>query len=586
VVAAPGLPTSAQEVVPDTATTPPAETDPTPPADPPAATDVAPSEESTVTDDAPPEEEPAPDSDPDPAPEDEPTLANDPAPANDDLPPAEEPAPEDDLPPAEELAPEDDLPPAEEPAPEDDLTTGEPPVDDPAPEDDPTDDLPVDDPAPEDDPTDDLPADEPAPEDDPGEEPTDPDGAVVALSAPVGLVAIESDGRVIFGWVWSAAPTVESYLLQQSARPGEPFKTIAVIPGWLNGFETTDLTNGPESYVVVARDAAGNLSPPSPTTTIVELASLQPDPILVAARQAALTGAGPDADGDEGGNAESPDDGSLTEAPTGPLPGTVVTGPETTQETFVYGSVDGAAAAVAVADGQSQRITETLSGGFPAARHDRLFHRWILPMANGAQQLHLVASADPDPDFATGDGDGDSFAFDWSTDRVTWERLAVIEPGQSIDEVFPIGVAGMPIHVRVVDTDRTPRNQNPGAVSVDLITALDEGVVVEAGTAPPAGALTEPDTPTPETEPDTPAPEPEPDTPTPEPEPDTEPDPQPDAAPPPPPEPEPEPATPTPLPEPDPEPDPPTPEPEPNTPTPEPDPEPDTPNPSAQFAAS
>jgi hypothetical protein len=156
-------------------------------------------------------------------------------------------------------------------------------------------------------------------------------------------------------------------------------------------------------------------------------------------------------------------------------------------------------------------------------------------MANGAQQLHLVASADPDPDFATGGGDGDSFAFDWSTDRVTWERLAVIEPGQSINEVFPIGVTGMPIHVRVVDTDRTPRNQNPGAVSVDLITALDEGVVVEA--APPdTGALTEPDAPTPEpeasTEPDAPTPEPEADAPTPEPEPDTEPDtPMPDAEP-------------------------------------------------------
>ena len=143
-------------------------------------------------------------------------------------------------------------------------------------------------------------------------------------------------------------------------------------------------------------------------------------------------------------------------------------------QTFIYGSVVGDRAAIEAADGQVQELTETLSGGAASARHDRLDHRWVFPAAVGNQELRVVATASPD----AGDDD-DGFAVEWSTNRVDWERLIVIPSGQSVDQTFPLGGPDGEIHVRVVDTDRTPRQQRADTISIDLVEVTGDGLPVE-----------------------------------------------------------------------------------------------------------
>lgn len=144
------------------------------------------------------------------------------------------------------------------------------------------------------------------------------------------------------------------------------------------------------------------------------------------------------------------------------------------QQTAIYGNVTGDVDDIATADGTGQRLTETLSGGAESARHDRLDHRWLIEPADGNQELWIVAEVGDD----AGDAD-DGFVIAWSIDRVEWTDLVTIFPGESIDDTFDIGAPDDTVHVRVNDTDRTPRQQSPDSIFVDALRVIGDGLPVE-----------------------------------------------------------------------------------------------------------
>jgi hypothetical protein len=246
-------------------------------------------------------------------------------------------------------------------------------------------------------------------------------------AAPSQVIGTDNDGEVVLAWAPNGEADLANYLVRWSPTAGGPYTTIATVPVGFNGWADTNPPEGDNHYVVAAQDTAGNVSDPS-DEVVVTIAS------------------------------------SLVETAAG--------------ETFVYGTVAGDYTLTAAEDGQRQAITEDLSGGRPANRHDRVDHRWTLPAASGRQQLHVVAEAGAD----AGDAD-DGFAVEWSTDRVVWIPLATIAPGETLDGTFDIGGPTGEVHVRVIDTDRTPRQQSPDTVYVDLLEIIGDGDPVD----PPPG---------------------------------------------------------------------------------------------------
>ncbi len=197
--------------------------------------------------------------------------------------------------------------------------------------------------------------------------------------------------------------------------------------------------------------------------------------------------ADPERGGEPGLEEVDPEADEVTPALEGDLPVNVagLSLPPSIEQTFIYGTVVGDPEAVVAADGIVQEITESPSTGATDTRHDRLFHRWTVPAAEGNQELRLLATAGPD----AGDAD-EGFAFEWSSDRVEWERLVVIGPDETVDASFPIGASDDVVYVRVIDTDRTPRQQSPDMVQVDLIEVVGDGLPVEPP-PDPVGALAE-----------------------------------------------------------------------------------------------
>ena len=278
-------------------------------------------------------------------------------------------------------------------------------------------------------------------------------------ATPQGLIGIEVDGTLVFGWAPNDDEDLDGYVVRRSTEPGGPSVDIATLRADRNGHEDPAPPAGQGHYVVVAVDAVGNRSEPSNEVIIAvgidddspadptPSADPDPDPATV-----------PDPETDD--EPEEDSEGETVE--------------ETQRETFVYGTVIGDITTIAEADGDGQRITETLSGGASPARHDRLDHRWSIPAATGNQQLRVVAEAADD----AGDAD-EGFVIGWSTDKVEWTALVTILPGEAIDETFDIGAPEEMVHVRVRDTDRTPRQQLPDSVFVDLVQVIGDGRPVE-----------------------------------------------------------------------------------------------------------
>lgn len=372
---------------------------------------------------------------------------------------------------------------------------------------------------------------QPAPDDPEGPsdpvEPSDPDGpgessdpvesvefidiadvvAENAPAAPVGLIGFQVGGDIVLGWAPGPEADLADYRVGRAAEPGGPYEIVATVPVGFIGHQDGSPLAGDGHYVVVARDIDGNQSAPSAEVLVAfdpALAPLEPEPVPVpepepepdpgtesepepepGAEPESESGAEPEPGAGSEPNPEpepeiEPEPGPESESEPDPE-----AGPETDAitvadvETSVYGDMVGDHTLTHQADGVGQRITETESGGAQSARHDRLDHRWSIPAGEGNQVLRVVASAGPDG----GDYD-EGVAVEWSTDRVEWLPLTVIPPDGVIDEFFDIGAPTGVVHVRVTDTDRTPRQNHADWVEIDLLQVIGDGLEVEAAPEP------------------------------------------------------------------------------------------------------
>jgi len=335
--------------------------------------------------------------------------------------------------------------------------------------------------------------------------------------APDGVIGIGIEQLVVLGWAPVADDDVDQYLVLRAANAGGAGVEVATVAGDQNGYEDLMPRVGVSFYTVVAVDRVGNRSAPSSEVQVIVEPAIgtfpdpDPQPELdpedepdsevdggepttdepdVDADEPETDEDGDEADDEDGDETDEPGDetdepGDETDEPgdesdvdedeeeleaDDPTDELVESEEEPERETFVYGAITGDVDAIAEADGRGQWVTENLSGGAERARHDRLEHRWVVPAATGNQQLHVVAEAGDD----AGDAD-DGFILAWSTDRVEWTTLATILPGEILDESFDIGAPVDDVHVRVQDTDRTPRQQSPDSIFVDLILVLGDG---------------------------------------------------------------------------------------------------------------
>jgi len=134
-------------------------------------------------------------------------------------------------------------------------------------------------------------------------------------------------------------------------------------------------------------------------------------------------------------------------------------------ESPVFGTVFGGLSDLAASDGAVETITEELTGGNPSNRFSHLEHRWTLQVSPGSRtEFHVEG-------FRTSSPDGDDFVFEYSTDGVSWNLIGL--PSLPLADADTDLVASIPptlsgaVIFRVVDTDRTPGNQDLDMVSID-----------------------------------------------------------------------------------------------------------------------
>jgi len=134
-------------------------------------------------------------------------------------------------------------------------------------------------------------------------------------------------------------------------------------------------------------------------------------------------------------------------------------------ESPVSGSVSGSFLDTTASDDVIEMITEELSGGNPANRFSHLEHRWTIQVSSGTWvEVHVEG-------FRSSSADGDDFAFQYSTDGVSWSPIPLPSLPLADDETdlvvsLPPTLSGA-VTFRVVDTDRTPGNQGLDTVSID-----------------------------------------------------------------------------------------------------------------------
>ncbi|MFO7628317.1 MAG: hypothetical protein R6W06_02140 [Prochlorococcaceae cyanobacterium] len=153
------------------------------------------------------------------------------------------------------------------------------------------------------------------------------------------------------------------------------------------------------------------------------------------------------------------------------------------------GTVSGSHTATWAADGQSQVLTEVLSGGSPKNRTSLLEHHWSFDVVTGAREFRLSASASG--------GEGEAFNFSYSTNGgSSWTSLGSISGTTAASGVSwslgndPINnpIDG-PVLVRVVDSDRSA-----GLTSFDSLS-IDAMGFYPTATSPSLTAATDPLTP-------------------------------------------------------------------------------------------
>lgn len=230
-----------------------------------------------------------------------------------------------------------------------------------------------------------------------------------APATPIGLVADVVDGSVQLSWTTNTETDLAGYGVYRS-ESGQAPSAIATVPNGNSSYSDTPGASGSYDYSIAAVDLSGNESTRSTGVTAVIEASL--------ARVA-------------------------------------------TSDLTVYGTVQGSYTNTHVADGISQVITEVGSGGKPRLRHDRLEHQWAIPATSGAQTLTVVAEV-----FEGGDADN-GVSVEWSTNQSNWIPLGTIAPGERTTNTWSLGAATGTLWVRVVDTNRGPRQESFDRVEID-----------------------------------------------------------------------------------------------------------------------
>jgi hypothetical protein len=134
-------------------------------------------------------------------------------------------------------------------------------------------------------------------------------------------------------------------------------------------------------------------------------------------------------------------------------------------EETIYGTVRGDYLDTWAADDLTEELTEETTSGGPSTRISSLEHRWTLQVSSGARvELHVEG-------YRTDSPDGDNFVFEYSTDSVVWNPIAMpdlpfTDEQTDLIGLLPPSLSGS-VTVRVTDTNRDPGGSTKDEVTID-----------------------------------------------------------------------------------------------------------------------
>ena len=134
-------------------------------------------------------------------------------------------------------------------------------------------------------------------------------------------------------------------------------------------------------------------------------------------------------------------------------------------ETTVSGKLtEGDLGDTTASDDTYEEIREARSGGKRPTRRSFLEHLWTFEVTGGGYVTFFVEA------YHTANSEGDDFAFEYSTDAVSWTHLLTVTKTSDDDVLeqapLPRDLRGT-VYVRVEDTDRTPGNSSQETIYVD-----------------------------------------------------------------------------------------------------------------------
>lgn len=166
-----------------------------------------------------------------------------------------------------------------------------------------------------------------------------------------------------------------------------------------------------------------------------------------------------------------------TKVPTGiPTPTVSVLTAYAVGEENIAGTVRGGYSLTYDDDGETETITERLSGGKPVYRYSYLEHKWIFSVPSGNSITLYVNS------WSSGSTDQDSFVFAYSVDNFHYTDMFTVtstSDGQSTEFVLPPTIQGN-LYLRLRDSDRSI-----GAQALDTVYIDQLFIRSEAGTGDP-----------------------------------------------------------------------------------------------------